>query len=228
MYKLLFCLALVACSTALTTTAKAAFVLTFSAFADVTSTTANVGDTVSIPIYLAETGPSTRLFDSGLFGFSLEANYDTAGLQFDSILFNSAFDDFDHDASFAGSLFFSGISTLPPTGQSKIELATLRFLVTDAGVYSVSLADPNPFVIGQDFVLNDGTIENGFDFSVIDAELFGPAYNQTFNFSVSGSAVPEPSSALSLLGGFVLLLSHQSRFAFRRWTRHFFFKTRTR
>ena len=218
MSKSLLCLVLVTCSTVLTATAEASLVLGFSPLANVTSTTVNIGDSVAVPIYLVEDGADTRLFDSGLFGFSLEANYSIAGLQFQSISFNPAFDDFDHDASFAGRLLLSGLSTLPPTGQTNIQLATVSFLVTGPGVHTISLADPNPLVSGQDFVLNDGTIANGFDFSVIDAELFGPAYDQTFNLTVNVSAVPEPSSALSLLGSFVLFYSYKRRFGFRRRT----------
>ena len=172
---------------------------------------AEVGDDLTVDVYLRETGGESRLSDSGLITFASRASFDDSLATVTDVRINSdLFDDLSSSTGIESSTAFSIVGEDPTfigVAQSNILLGSFTVRITGAGVTEFAFGDFDPRPNVGDFLLGDN------DFTEIDAELFSASRNasstdRSHMYRVSITSVPEPGSAF-LLAGLFIFQSHR-------------------
>lgn len=180
----------------LASTAEADQILAFSTDSGATFSDAfevNVGETVTVGLYLNEIGPDTDLADDGLIGFGLDLSYiaefGTISSADPSAFFNVQNHDVRSATGFEWEYFEENSSGLRG---STVFLGSLDFASTQTGLTNFTISDR----------LVGGGFSNASWFTVsansLDENIFGNGATDTYSFSINSSAVPEPSGVILL------------------------------
>lgn len=167
-----------------------------------------VGGSLSVGIYVQQTGGDTVLTDEGLvsWGFDLTSSPDSFG-SIASATVNPVFDFSNHDVTTTTGFeweFFESVGT--GIKGNEILLGTMQFDSTGVGMTTFSITDRIPGGGGA----NANWVTPSLNF--LDEQIFGTDAADTIQFTITSStAVPEPSSlaTLSCLG--VLVFSRRKR-----------------
>lgn len=168
-----------------------------------------VGDSITLGLYIRQTGTETRLVDYGLLSFGTRATLDNSTVTVRDVDINRAlFSDFSGstkitptDFSMVGEALFDA----DPKGASIL----LGFFIVDMnamGTTNISFGDFNPLVNRSDFALNDDLFTDVDDLLFSNDRLVGSS-DRSRSYSLTITAVPEPSS---------LILAPLAVFAFSR------------
>ncbi len=189
-------LALLVAATCLGGTAQAETVLQFSNDSGTTfanAFTVDTGETATVQIFLTETAADTQLVNDGLIGFGLDLVHSEGLGNISSADPNSFFDLENHDVRSANGFqweYFESNST--GLRASTVLIGTLDFATTGEGTTTFTVSDR---LVGSGFT-NASWLTSTV--SALDEEIFGSGASETFGFSISTTAVPEPSSIILL------------------------------
>lgn len=183
---------------------KAELILQFSADNSVNGTSVFVGQSFLVDIYLVET--STSNLSNGLLGFGFRGTFDSSRLQATGGTTDPVFNftgSPNANISFPGQVDMFGGASVPPQA-AVIHLGQLNFLALSPGSSVILFGDLDSNF--DDFTLNDAP-----SFTSLDSAIFGAGGVGTFGFNVSITAVPEPSSLVTILLTLSLPLIARSR-----------------
>ena len=189
----------------LASAAEADQVLAFSSDSGETFTDAfevNVGETVTVGLYLNEIGPGTILVDDGIVGLGLDLSFVADRGTISSANPSSFFNVQNHDVRSATGFeweYFEEANT--GLRGSSVFLGSLDFASTQSGLTNFTISDRN---------IGSGLSSASWftpDLGILDENIFGAGATDTYSFSITASAIPEPSGAIVLaaIAGFGLM-----------------------
>jgi len=180
----------------LASTVKADQALAFSTDSGATFSNSfemNVGDTMTVDLFLNEIGPGTELADEGIIGFGLDlsfvADFGIIATANPNSFFNLQNHDVRSTTGFEWEYFEEDGSGLRG---STAFLGSFDFTSTQSGLTNFTIADR---LVGSG-LNNASWFTPTADF--LDENIFGAGATNTYSFSINAVAVPEPSGVALL------------------------------
>ncbi|MEO1616235.1 MAG: PEP-CTERM sorting domain-containing protein [Planctomycetota bacterium] len=159
---------------------------------------AQVGDALTIGVYIQQTAPDTILTDDGMVGWGFDLTRDNVALgSVSNAAANSVYDFENHNVTTStGFEWEYGTTSTDPADfrDSQFHLGSFQFNPMGGGSTLFTVQDRK---IGTGFANSSWLTPSASDF---DEQLFGSGATGSFQFSVNVTAVPEPSSLVVISG----------------------------
>ena len=154
----------------------------------------DVGNTLSVDVFLNEALPSTTLTDDGLIGFGMDVIHNAGLGTITNANPNPQFDFANHDVPLPNGFeweYFQSAST--GVRGSSILIGSLDFAAAQAGITTFTVSDR---IVGPGFA-NSSWLTSAA--SPLDENIFGAGASEVYTFSITSvDAVPEPGAAVFL------------------------------